>query len=144
MLTQIIQAHRRWLVPAALGLTLAGVFVARTAFARVILNTIDPAASVSEHGRHLALTGPLQATAGERVVLRVTVSQRSTGALAEGETVFKANGNEQQWAVKARAFGRQAFEPGPATATALALTIARGGEVTDSHQWLVDITLVEN
>jgi hypothetical protein len=82
-------------------------------------------------------------TAGERVVLRVTVSQRTTGAVAEGETLFKANGNEQQWAVHARTFGRQRFEPGPATATALALTLARGGEVTDSHQWLVEVTLEE-
>ena len=144
MLTQIIQTHRRWLVPAALGLTLAGVFITRTAFARIVRNTIDPVASVSEHGRCLALTGPLQVTAGERVVLRVMVSQRTTGAVAEGENLFKGNGNEEQWAVKARTFGRQRFEPGSATATALALTIARGGEVTDSHQWLVDITLVEN
>ena len=144
MLTQIIRTQRRWLVLAALGLTLAGVFITRTAFAKVLINTIDPVASLSDHGRHLALTGPLQVTTGELVVLRVTVSQRPTGAVAEGETLFTATGDLQQWAVNARTFGRQGFEPGPARATALALTIARGGEVTDSHQWLVDITLVEN
>jgi hypothetical protein len=145
MLTRIIQTHRRWLVPAALALTLAGVFIARTAFAKVVVNTIDPVAVVSEHGRHLALTGPLQVLpVGERVVMRVTVSQRTTGALAEGETTFKATGDLQQWAVRAQTVGRQGFEPGPARATALALTIARGGVVTDSHQWLVDITLVAN
>jgi hypothetical protein len=145
MLTQIIQAHRRWLVPAALGLTLAGVFVARTAFAKVIANTIDPVAGLSEHGRHLSLTGPLQVLpAGERVVLRVTVTQRTTGAVAEGETQFRATDDLQQWAVRAQTMGRQAFTPSPARATALALTVAPGGEVTDAHQWLVDITLVEN
>jgi hypothetical protein len=37
--------------------------------------------------------------------------------------------------------GRQTFTPGPATATALALTVARGGVVTDAHQWLVNLTL---
>ena len=42
MLTQIIQAHRRWLVSAALGLTLAGVFLTRTAFAKIMRDTIDP------------------------------------------------------------------------------------------------------
>jgi hypothetical protein len=144
MFSQIIQAHRRWLVPAALALTLAGAFITRTAFAKIMRNTIDPVATVSEHGRRLALTGPLQVLpAGERVVLRVTVSQRTTGAVAEGETLFKATGDLQQWAVNARTLGRQGFEPGPARATALALTIARGGEVTDSHQWLVDIMLEE-
>jgi hypothetical protein len=142
--TQTIRQHRRWLVPAAIFITVAGVFIARTAFAKVVINTIDPVAGLSEHGRHVELTGPLQVLpAGERVVLRVTVTQRSTGASAEGETQFVATGDLQHWAVQAQTMGRQAFAPGPARATALALTVAKGGEVTDAHQWLVDITLVE-
>ena len=141
--TQTIRRHRRWLVPAAIFIIVAGVFIARTAFAKIVVNTIDPVAGLSEHGRHLALTGPLQVTAGERVLLRVTVTQRTTGALAEGETQFVGTGDLQQWAVRAHTTGRKAFAPGPATATALALTVARGGEVTDAHQWLVDMTLAE-
>ena len=112
--------------------------------AKVLFNTVAPVAGLSEHGRHLALTGPLQVLpAGERVLLRVTVTQRTTGALAEGETQFVGTGDLQQWAVRAHTTGRKAFAPGPATATALALTVARGGEVTDAHQWLVDMTLAE-
>jgi hypothetical protein len=141
-LSQTMKQYRRWLVPVAIFVTLAGVFIARTAFARLVLNTIDPVASLSERGRHLALTGPLQVLpAGERVVLRVTVTQRATGALAEGETQFAASGVLQQWSLRAQTMGRKTFAPGPARATALALTVARGGEVTDAHQWLVDITL---
>jgi hypothetical protein len=86
MTIRSIKQHKQWLVPVALVVALAGVFVARTAFAKIVQNTIDPVATLSEQGRHLTLTGPLAVTAGERVALRVTVTQRTTGALAEGDT----------------------------------------------------------
>jgi hypothetical protein len=38
------------LVSAAMFMTLAGVFVAPTAFAKIMLNTIDPVAIVSDNG----------------------------------------------------------------------------------------------
>jgi hypothetical protein len=134
--------YKQWLVPAAIVLILAGVFVARTAFARVTYNTIDPVGIVAHNGRHVTVTGPLAATAGERVGLRVTVSQRSTGAVAEGRTVFVGTGTTNQWEVEVEAEGRATFEPGPATAVAIARTTTHG-QVTDAHQWLVNITLVK-
>jgi hypothetical protein len=73
----------------------------------------------------------------------VTVTQRTTGALAEGDTHLVGTGTTNQWSVRAQTVGRQTFAPGPATATALALTVAEGGVVTDAHQWLVNITVVE-
>jgi hypothetical protein len=48
------------------------------------MNTIDPVAIVADNGRHLIVTGPIECTHGERVELRVTVTQRETGAVAEG------------------------------------------------------------
>ena len=139
---QSLKQHQKWLVSAAILLTVAGVFVARTAFARIILNTIDSVGIVSDKGRHLTLTGPLAATAGDRVELRLTVTQRSTGALAEGHTFLTGTGTTNQWEVEARAQGAATFEAGPATAVALARTTV-GGKVTDAHQWLVNITLVK-
>jgi len=46
-------------VSALLLLTLAGVFVTRTAFARIVLNTINPVATVSDNGRRVIVMGPI-------------------------------------------------------------------------------------
>ena len=142
MTMQSIKQHKQWLVPAAIVLTLAGVFVARTAFAKVAFNTIDPVGIVAHHGRHVTLTGPLAFTAGERAHLRVTVTQRTTGAVAEGHLILTGTGTTNQWEVTATVEGRETFEAGHATAVAIART-ALHGQATDAHQWLVNITLVK-
>ena len=142
MTIQTIKQHRRWLVPAAILLTLAGAFLARTAFARIVTNTIDPVGIVAGKGRHVTVTGPITVTAGERTELRVTVTQRSTGAVAEGIVFFTGTGQTSQWEVTATVEGRAAFEAGPATAVGLARTKVKG-QATDAHQWLVDVTLVK-
>ena len=77
MTIRSIKQHKQWLVPAAIVLTLAGVFVARTAFAKIAMNTIDPVGIVAHNGRHVTVTGPLAITAGERARMRVTVTQRT-------------------------------------------------------------------
>jgi hypothetical protein len=141
MTIQFIRKHQKWVVPAAIVLTVAGVFVARTAFARVLLNTIDPVGIVADKGRHLTVTGPISFDAGERGELRVTATQRSTGAVAEGRAFITGTGELQQWEVEAAAEGSASFDAGPATAVAIARTTV-GGKATDAHQWLVNITLV--
>ncbi len=129
------------LVAAAMVMTLMGVLIARTAFAGIQVNTINPAAIVTGNGRHLLVTGPITCTAGERAYIRVTVTQRATGAVAEGHTLVRCTGDIQQWEVRASTKGRETFGEGPAVAVALAGTTA-GGAATDAHQWLVGITLV--
>jgi hypothetical protein len=101
MLAQPTKPHVKYFVAAALVLTLVGVLIARTAFARIVGNTIDPDAIVTDNGRHLIVTGPISCTAGERAFLRVTVTQRSTGAVAEGRTrlTCTGEGNPKQWEV---------------------------------------------
>jgi hypothetical protein len=141
-LTQSVRQYRRCLVPAALVLALAGVFVARTAFAKIAYNTIDPVGIVAHNGRHVTLTGPIAITAGERAQMRVTVSQRTTGAVAEGHAVLFGTGTTNQWEIEAAAEGDDTFEAGPAIAVAIART-SLNGQATDAHQWLVNITLVQ-
>ena len=51
-------------------------------------NTIDPVAVVAGAGRHLIVTGPIRCDQTERTYLRVTVTQRETGAVAEGNAFF--------------------------------------------------------
>ncbi len=110
------------------------------AFARITANTVDPVARVTDHGRHLIVTGPIGCTEGERAYLRVTVTQRTTGAVAEGRTLVTCTGGTRRWRVDAAVQGEEAFEEGPAVAAALART-GEGGQTTDAHQWLVEIAL---
>lgn len=130
----------KYLAPASIAVTVASLFVASMAFARVTANTIDPVAGVTDRGRHLIVTGPLGCTEGERGYLRVTVTQHATGAVAEGRAFITCTGVTQPWEVHASVQGKETFEEGPATATAFARTTDRG-KTTDAHQWLVDITL---
>ena len=45
----------------------------------------------------------------------MTVTQRSTGAVAEGVIFFTGAGQTNQWEITAVAEGRATFEAGPAT-----------------------------
>src|ERR671914_3116765 len=97
MLTQPTHKHMNCLVSAALVLIFVGVFLAPLAFAGVVLNTIDPDAIVTDNGHHIIVTGPIACTQGEQAFLHVTVTQRTTGALAEGDTRITCTGDTQQW-----------------------------------------------
>ncbi|MGH8583369.1 MAG: hypothetical protein ACREWG_11410 [Gammaproteobacteria bacterium] len=92
-------------------------------------------------GRHLIVTGPIACTASERAYLRVTVTQRETGAGAVGRTRIICTGDTQQWEVHAATRGKESFQEGRATAVALARTTDRG-DATDAQPCLVNITLV--
>ncbi len=131
--------HR--LVSAAMVLTLLGVCFVPLAFARLARNTIDPVAIVTDNGRHIKVTGPIECAENEPAYLRVTVTQRSTGAVAEGSALFACTAAIQQWAVHASTQSRATFQEGPAVAVALARTTDRG-DTDDAHQWLVNIALV--
>jgi hypothetical protein len=143
MFAQPTKKHMNCLVSAALVLTLMGVCIAPIAFAGLSSNTIEPVAIVTDNGRHIIVTGPIACTEGERAYLRVTVTQRATGAEAEGRTRITCTGDTQQWEVHASTQGKETLQEGPATAVALARTSDRG-DITDAHQWLVDISLVRD
>ena len=136
-----IKQNNKWLALAAILLALASLLVTRTAFARVTYNTINAQTIVSNNGRHLIVTGPLRTDIVQPVFLHVTVTQRTTGAIAEGLATITGTGDLQQWEVHAFARGRETFTEGPATAVAFARTSTGHGEFDDSHQWLVNITL---
>jgi hypothetical protein len=97
---------------------------------------------VFDNGHQLLLTGPVSCTESERTDLRVIVTQRSTGAVAEGRAFITCTGNVQHWEVMASTQGHATFQEGSATAVALARSLS-SGEATDAHQWLVNITLVK-
>ncbi len=132
-----------WLVPATLLVILAGVFVTPTVVAKIAFNTINSVGIVADQGRQVTVTGPIAVTTGERTELRVTVTQRSTGAVAEGIIFFTGAGQTNQWEVTVMAEGRAAFEAGPATVVGLARS-SINGQATDAHQWLVNVTLLRD
>ena len=85
MFTRWHRPALRRLIPVLASASLVGFMLAvPTAFGKVVFNTIDGAPLVTDGGRHIVITGPLSCTAGERAFLRVTVTQRETGAIAEG------------------------------------------------------------
>jgi hypothetical protein len=133
-------SHRHALVGGIVAAMVVALIATPVALARVVRNTIDPVAAVSDNGRHLVVTGPIECTPGERAYIRLVVTQRGTGAVADGITRVVCDGTAQQWRIEAGAQGRERFEPGPAIAVASARTATRGHS-TDAHQWLVELTL---
>jgi hypothetical protein len=131
----------RSLAAAAVVLSLAGSFAAPVVFARIAKNTIDPTAIVTDRGRHVVVTGPISCDAREQAFIDVTVTQRTTGAMAFGRTLRTCNGDTHQWRAHAVVLDKERFEEGPATVVAAART-SDDGEITDAHQWLVDVTLI--
>jgi hypothetical protein len=140
MLAQPTRKPTSYLVPAAIVITLASVLAAPVAIARILSNTIDPVSTITGNGRNIIVTGPIRCGESQRAHIAVTVSQRSTGAIAEGDTQLVSTGETQHWEIRASTRGSQTFQEGPATAVALGRTTDRG-VTDDAHQWLVNITL---
>src|SRR5262245_12633955 len=113
-----LKKHLKPLASTVIVLTLLGILVAPLAYARIAINTIDPTATLSDNGRKILVTGPIQTDVVEKIYLRVTVTQRTTGAVAQGIAILRGTGELQQWEVRAKARGKASFEAGPATATA--------------------------
>ena len=101
---------------------------------RIISPNIDSPVWLSGAGRQLLVRGPITCLAGHEVRIRMTVTQRSTGAVAEGRWQRLCTGGSRHWTAKAVAEGSSAFAAGPAQACAVALA-RRGGKPTDALQW---------
>ena len=143
MLTHHNQARAKYLALIIVILAFATLLISQPSFAKLAANTVDSTIILDDHGRHLLLTGPISCTGDERTAMRVIVTQRSTGAVAEGALTFTCSGANQQWEVRAQTKGQATFHAGPATVTALGITYDARNEATDAHQWLVNGTIVQ-
>jgi hypothetical protein len=143
MFTQSTKNRVKYLVSAAFVLNLLSVWIVPLAFAGITIDTtIDTSAIVTDKGRHIIVTGFIGCDAGQRAFIRVTVTQRSTGTVAEAQTRITCTGAaSQEWEVHVSTGGKERFQEGAATAVALARTTDRGN-TDDAHQELVDIMLV--
>ena len=132
--------NKRLLVLSALALAVI-LSATPVLLAKVVVNTIDPVLTMSADGRHVTVGGPITCSETQSLDLTVTVTQRTTGAIATGHLRTFCTASEEHWEVEAAVRGNEIFEEGAATATAVAL--ARSGHVVDdAHQWLVNVTLM--
>jgi hypothetical protein len=119
------------LVGLAVVLLLSGADAAR---AYVSANTIDEPATHKNDGRLLRVTGPIGCTRGERVSIRVAVSQPATAARARSRWKGRCTGEVQRWEVRLRARRGTRFENGRGRVCAVAKTRS-GSRVTDARRW---------
>src|SRR5262245_36331980 len=118
MFAQPLRKHLPCLVSAIPVLSLVGVCITPLTFAAITSATINPLAIVTDNGRHLIMSGPMVCTGNETVELRVQVTQRATGAVAEGRISLTCTGAPQHWDVDAATQGNETFRQGSATAVA--------------------------
>jgi pimeloyl-ACP methyl ester carboxylesterase len=97
-------------------------------------NTIDDLAIHEKHGRLVVVTGPIGCTRGERVSIRVSVSQSATAARARNRWKRRCTGDVQHWQVRARTRRGTRFENGSGRVCAVANTRIRS-RVTDTRRW---------
>ena len=107
---------------------------AHAANAGVSLNTIDPHVTYEQGGALVRSSGPIGCTRGERIAIRVRVSQAATGARARGSWTGRCTGEVQHWQVRARARTEARFARGPARVCAVGKT-RTGQRVTDTRRW---------
>jgi hypothetical protein len=144
-------ARRRLLQMNCFASVVFAVFLvaAPQAFAQVFAGS-DSVAVVDNDGHKILLGGAIFCGEDvERVLLRVTLTQVGAvnqilfAAIAEDDTVFECTPNgTQRWEVHAVARGNERFSLGSATATGVALSSRRGGDLNGAHQFLTGITLI--
>jgi hypothetical protein len=122
------------LIFMAISMAPASIGIPSTAF--------DPTLKVHDNGRRVSVTGTVDCSAGERVQIHVRITQRSTGAVAEGNWKGKCTGSLQTWEIDAVVHGSGELEAGAAQGVGLAVTSSRG-KSTDAIQWLNEITLIQ-
>jgi hypothetical protein len=117
--------------------------LAAPAFAGVALNTIDGRAILDQAGRVVRVTGPIGCSQVERATIRVTVSQRTTGAVAEGRWRGRCQPTARTWTVQRFVQqGSATFETSTARVCALGVT-RKGTQVTDAKQWCQTVRLAK-
>jgi hypothetical protein len=99
-----------------------------------------PTQTLIASGRAVKLSGPIKCPAGDIVRVRATVSQRSTGAVAQAFWNKPCTGKGQHWHKTASVNDGVMLSAGCAHAAGLAI-IRHAGKPVDAFQWLRTVTL---
>ena len=147
-----LPSHKSIAISVLTGLTLIMTGAARAAFitdgtsnifadGSVRFRGFDSILAVSNNGRRIFVTGKLNCTAGDRVQVLARLTQRTTGAVAEGTWKGECTGHLQVWDTEAVSRSEAKFENGASEAVAFGVDSV-DGKATDVLQWLDDVTLV--
>jgi hypothetical protein len=119
----------------ALGVATAAMG-AGAALAVMTGNTIDSVGALAKEGRQAGVTVLLTCDRAQTVRLQVTVSQGSTGTVAERRLAVRCGTEPGRFPVAAQARAQDRFEEGAATACAVAEA------QDDARRWCKEVTLV--
>jgi hypothetical protein len=100
----------------------------------------DRAALLSDGGGTVLVSGPITCRVGDSVRVRATVSQASTGAVAEGLWSRRCTGTLMHWHITAIVNDGAHFSAGGADGAGLAI-IRRHGVPRSAIQWISPLTL---
>jgi hypothetical protein len=100
----------------------------------------DRAALLTSGGGTVRVSGPITCSAGDSVSIRATVSQASTGAVAEGLWSKRCTGTLMHWHITAIGTDGAHFSAGGADGAGLAI-IRRHGMPGSAIQWIRPLTL---
>jgi hypothetical protein len=100
----------------------------------------DRAASLVGGGAEVHLSGPVDCPVGDTVAIRATVSQLSTGAVAEGDWSKACTGTALHWHITAIVDDGAHLRPGSADGVGLAVIRDRGVPVS-ALSWISPLTL---
>lgn len=109
-------------------------------------STCKPAAAfdhdgaLTNRGRAVLISGPITCRAGDRVRIRATVSQVSTGAVAEGVWSGRCTGMVLNWHITARVTDGVDLRAGGADGVGLAI-IRQDRTPRRAVQWIRPLTL---
>lgn len=122
------------------GLAASLLWGADAASAFIAANTIDRHATYTEDGLRVRSSGPIGCTRGERVAIRVTVTQPAIEARARQAWKRRCTGEVQHWQVRAHTRQGTRFETGPGRVCAVAKTHS-ADRVTDTRKWCQRVRL---
>lgn len=119
---------------------------ARARFFPIPNATAETAVLEPIHDDDVVVTGGIKCATGQLVEINVTVTQETTGAVANGSTLTRCLGTDtqaRQWIVHAPTVSQTAFEAGNAHLVVNARTLAQGEE-THEWSWEPDVQLVRH
>ena len=104
-------------------------------------STVADPARLAAGGRALQVRGVVRCSACSGFTLGATVSQRGSGAIAQGGVRCTCHSAAEHWVLTARAREGTRFRPGAARVCVWVTARSQGGEAIDARQWCESVTL---
>lgn len=126
---------------AALTLSLATVAAASGSDIDRARSSVGDSARLNAAGTALHLTGVVRCADCRTFTLGATVSQRTSGAVAQGGVRCVCRGAVEHWRLTARARESTTFEPGAARVCVWVIARGSAARPIDARQWCESVAL---